>query len=102
MADTKAMLTRDGLLGERNPDAEFWHRFWDLRGIGEYPCRACNGTGRRTYSSTATYFGGIGGQALTDAECNRCWGTGDDAMHGANLKELHLAARAARKAAPRE
>jgi hypothetical protein len=39
-------------------------------------CRTCGGTGWLTYGSTATFWGGIGGAALTSDACNKCWGSG--------------------------
>jgi hypothetical protein len=82
------MLTRDGLLGESHPEAAFWNRLWDLRSIGDYPCKLCTGTGVRTYGSTATWRGGIGGQAMTPGVCDCCWGSGDAERPWINLREL--------------
>ena len=48
----------------------------DWRGI-EMPCEECGGTGKKTYGSTATFWGGIGGAAMTTSVCDRCWGSGD-------------------------
>lgn len=59
-------------------------RFLDWRGV-ETPCQLCNGSGRITYSNTATWRGGNGGSAITADVCNRCWGTGDEHRKGVNL-----------------
>jgi hypothetical protein len=56
-----------------------------MRNIEEYldwrliqdPCEECGGTGKKTYGSTATFWGGIGGQAMTTSVCDHCWGSGD-------------------------
>lgn len=46
------------------------------RGI-ETRCKRCHGWGVRAYGSTATWRGGVGGQAITSAVCDWCWGSGD-------------------------
>lgn len=58
-------------------------------------CKKCSGIGRRAYSSTATWRGGIGGQAITEDVCDSCWGTGridrkgfDIRKFGAEMKAL--------------
>jgi hypothetical protein len=49
----------------------------DRRAIdSEDRCKACHGWGMRTYGSTATWRGGVGGQAMTTDVCDRCWGSG--------------------------
>ena len=42
-----------------------------------HPCAECGGSGYRLYASTATWRGGIGGQAMTTDVCDKCWGSGD-------------------------
>jgi len=59
--------------------------FW--RGV-DTPCGQCGGSGRRTYGSTSTWKGGLGGCAMTDDVCDCCWGTGDQNRHGVNLRDL--------------
>lgn len=86
MSKDKAILTRDGLLGESNPDADFWTRVWNYRHVGEYPCARCTGLGRVLYGSTATWRGGIGGRAMTPDVCDKCWGSGDALRHGVDLR----------------
>lgn len=49
----------------------------DMRGIRGRTCKPCNGFGVRVYGSTATWHGGIGGQAITSDVCDKCWGSGD-------------------------
>jgi hypothetical protein len=39
-------------------------------------CRECNGSGYKVYGSTATWRGGVGGQAMTTSVCDVCWGSG--------------------------
>lgn len=58
-----------------------------LRGV-EDPCPRCQGMGRRSYSSTATWRGGIGGQAITMDVCDVCWGTGDRFRRGTDLRRM--------------
>lgn len=41
------------------------------------PCKECGGSGVVTYGSTATWRGGIGGSAMTEDVCDKCWGSGD-------------------------
>lgn len=40
-------------------------------------CLACGGAGVKSYPSTSTWRGGIGGQAFTTDVCDKCWGSGD-------------------------
>lgn len=57
-------------------DEEFLTWMHDYRGV-EVPCRACGGSGVRTYGSTSTWRGGVGGQTITSGVCDKCWGSGD-------------------------
>lgn len=66
---------------------ELRQRFLDWRGVEE-PCRTCDGAGKRTYGSTATWRGGMGGAAMTVDVCDTCWGTGDRWRIGADLRRL--------------
>ena len=50
--------------------------FLDWRGVQD-ACEECQGTGIKVYGSTATFWGGIGGAAMTQSVCNHCWGSGD-------------------------
>ena len=50
--------------------------FLDWRGVRD-ACEGCQGTGYKTYGSTATFWGGIGGAAMTTSVCDKCWGSGD-------------------------
>ena len=52
----------------------------------DQPCGRCGGDGQRSYSNTATWRGGIGGAAITSDVCDGCWGTGDAANPGADLR----------------
>lgn len=48
------------------------------RGMSEdEACEKCGGIGVALYGSTATWHGGIGGQAMTHDVCSRCWGSGN-------------------------
>lgn len=51
-------------------------------------CTECDGSGVKTYSSTALWTGGIGGQMLTDAQCDRCWGSGSKSNPWIDLRNL--------------
>lgn len=59
----------------------------DLRGIYD-PCDRCQGMGVCGYSSTATWRGGVGGQAFTSDICSVCWGSGDKSRPWLDLRKL--------------
>jgi len=59
-----------------NREDECYEMFLEWRDI-ETPCPSCNGSGIKTYGSTATWRGGVGGQMLTNGVCDKCWGSGD-------------------------
>lgn len=65
---------------------EMHERFLAWRGV-ETPCPVCDGSGVKFYSSTATWHGGIGGQACTKDVCDSCWGTGDLHRKGVDLRK---------------
>lgn len=69
----------------------------DWRGVS-VPCPRCTGSGQCLYGSTATWRGGIGGQAMTWDVCDACWGSGDAERQGADLRVLHAHAASAHKA----
>lgn len=50
-------------------------------------CVKCGGSGQRIYGSTATWRGGIGGQAMTRGVCDRCWGSGDESLPWPSWRE---------------
>lgn len=52
------------------------------------PCAKCYGWGVCFYSSTATWRGGMGGQAVTRDVCDLCWGSGDSVERGTDLRAL--------------
>lgn len=62
---------------KRYTDEDMRQYLLDMRGLDKENLCSCNGTGVKLYGSTSTYFGGIGGQAMTLGVCNRCWGSGD-------------------------
>lgn len=64
-----------------------YQQFLDWRNI-DTPCKVCGGTGVRVYGSTATWHGGAGGQMLTRDICDHCWGSGDEARKGVNLRAI--------------
>ncbi|VVB53302.1 Uncharacterised protein [uncultured archaeon] len=51
-------------------------------------CPKCQGWGSKTYSSTATWRGGIGGQVMTTDVCDKCWGSGDATKPWTDLRKL--------------
>ncbi len=85
---------REGAAGERG-GAALLEAFMEWRGI-EKLCPQCEGSGSRGYASTATWRGGIGGQMITAAVCDSCWGSGDAARPWANLRKLEAAYRDSR------
>ena len=53
--------------------------FLEWRGIDiamNKPCDKCDGSGVRSYASTSTWRGGIGGMMVTLDVCDFCWGSG--------------------------
>lgn len=76
----------------RITDPELLKRFLDWRGIEE-ACPICGGSGRRVYSQTCTWRGGMGGNVMTSDVCDFCWGSGDKYRHGANIRELERTER---------
>ena len=50
-------------------------------------CESCGGEGVKQYPSTATWHGGIGGQAFTTDTCDVCWGTGRSDRRGVDLRK---------------
>lgn len=55
-------------------------------------CVECGGAGRRLYASTSTWHGGMGGSAMTTDTCDLCWGSGDAANPGPDLRKPREAA----------
>lgn len=54
-------------------------------GVG---CPECFGTGNKTYGSTATWRGGMGGASMTKGICDVCWGTGRTDVTGADQRKM--------------
>lgn len=79
---------------------EHFKHFLRLRGV-ETPCPRCQGLGTKTYGSTSTWRGGMGGSTMTKDVCDECWGSGDMYQHGDNLREMRATenARIAERAA---
>lgn len=59
---------------------------WE-RGI-EDPCKKCGGSGYIWYGSTSTYWGGVGGSAITKGVCDKCWGSGEENRPWPSHKEF--------------
>lgn len=78
---------------------EEYERFLSWRGIdrfsGDVPCKPCGASGIRVYPSTATWRGGVGGQALTNGICDKCWGSGNSEKPWLNLRSAQLAKKEA-------
>jgi len=60
---------------------------YSLAGVA---CPRCNGFGVKTYGSTAVWTGGVGAQSLTEAVCDKCWGTGRKDKTGVNQMRVLL------------
>jgi len=56
-----------------------------LKGVA---CPKCGGEGYRVYPDTSTWRHGIGGQAITEDICDKCWGTGRTDKTGPDLRKL--------------
>ena len=54
-------------------------------------CERCGGYGSIVYGNTATWRGGIGGNALTAGVCDHCWGSGDADKPWPSWRELDAA-----------
>jgi hypothetical protein len=59
----------------------------DWRGL-ENICSRCGGCGKRSYGSTSTWRGGMGGSSVTVDICDRCWGSGEDQKPWLDLRKL--------------
>src|SRR5688572_28930398 len=67
--------------------AEFIRYLRQVRGVQD-PCDKCQGLSVRSYSSTATWRGGIGGQAFTQDCCCDCWGSGDKSRPWTDIRRM--------------
>jgi len=85
---------------KKTPRQEYFQHFLEQRGV-EDPCTRCQGMGTRTYGSTSTWRGGMGGASMTTDVCDHCWGSGDENRKWVDLRVLRnaedsrVAARAA-------
>lgn len=68
-------------------------RMADERSVRHTPCDKCGATGVRVYGSTARWRGGIGGRAMTPAQCDVCWGSGDSYRPWVDLRALEARER---------
>jgi hypothetical protein len=66
---------------------DWYERALSWRGIDD-PCPRCGGSGVRVYGDTTTWRRGIGGQSMTTDVCDDCWGTGDRAHKGVDLRRM--------------
>jgi hypothetical protein len=69
---------------------EFRRYLREIRGVTD-PCDKCQGVGSRSYSSTATWRGGVGGQSFTVDVCDKCWGSGDMSRPWADIRKMEQA-----------
>jgi hypothetical protein len=85
---------------QKSPMERAFEYFIDQRGV-ETPCTKCRGLGTRSYASTSTWRGGMGGSMVTSDVCDHCWGSGDEDSKWPNLRSIQneqdskVAARAA-------
>lgn len=77
---------RFGVAPEMPADA-FMRLLRRYRGV-EDPCLRCQGLGIATYSSGATWRGGMGTTKSERDVCDSCWGTGDRYRTGVDLRRL--------------
>ena len=75
---------------------ELSERLLEWRGI-DVPCKTCGGSGYIVYGSTSTYWGGIGGAAMTKGACNKCWGSGEADRPWPSHKEFYTLKRSLEK-----
>lgn len=85
---TREVVAIDDQLTHRIDAA--WNRWLALKGLNP-AMRApiacvCLGRGRIWYGSTATWRGGMGGASMTEDVCDRCWGSGNRASPGKDLR----------------
>jgi hypothetical protein len=67
-------------MDERYSKEEIYKMFLEWRGIDPdfgMVCSSCSGSGVKSYGSTSTWRGGIGGQMITTDVCDKCWGSGN-------------------------
>lgn len=74
--DKAALTSREGEAVARKDSYEFALEWRSIDQLTDKVCRRCNGAGIAIYGSTATWRGGIGGQAMTSDVCDQCWGSG--------------------------
>lgn len=58
------------------------------RHIHGVACPLCSGYGKRAYSSTSTWKGGMGGTSITTDVCDKCWGSGRTDETGPDLRKI--------------
>ena len=54
----------------------------------ELQCKTCAGAGKRYYSNTSVWRGGMGGASITEGICDACWGTGRTDVTGPDQREI--------------
>jgi hypothetical protein len=73
-------------------DSELYERMLNWRDIytdlGDIVCKDCSGSGTKLYGDTSTWHYSYGGQAMTRAVCDKCWGSGKTNKPWTNLRNL--------------
>lgn len=88
-ADAAIAVMSKLMVSQYPSDAELIQKFLSWRCIDapyDKPCGDCGGAGSKAYGSTATYHGGVGGQAITADICGKCWGSGVEGKPFRSLK----------------
>lgn len=60
----------------------------NIKKISGLGCPRCHGRGYRTYSSGATWRGGMGTTSASRDVCDQCWGSGLSETTGTNLRQV--------------
>ena len=60
-------------------------------------CEKCGGVGERTYASTSTWRGGMGGASITPGVCDECWGSGRTDRKGPDQRKIEAHIRELQK-----
>ena len=93
--DMKVRAILDGIAAAPTESKAVWCAEFNARtlmALAHYragvACPACQGHGRRTYGDTSTWRGGIGGQAITEGVCDKCWGSGRTDETGVDQRKM--------------
>lgn len=90
---TKELQSLYGKLQQlENFRANMYNRMLEWREIytdfGDTVCGQCSGSGIKSYQSTSTWRGGIGGSTITPDVCDSCWGSGCENRKWTDLRKL--------------